>query len=251
MGGSVTSSVPTLHYRDSVTLAQVQNARHAQNIPPRLKDSLGVWLSDTRWGNFMGAERWRETLVMDLGRGSRLFPNLWGNLRHLTDDDITFLAWITAFARKNAALFAHRRVVGGDPFRNEVHGYAHGRGARGLVFVNNSHFASRPITLQLDSSLSLDGHSGTPVQVVTHFPDRRQLRQPDGTRFRLGNALTFWLRPFETLMLEVTPVVRTGARLPRRTLTAAQALDLGQALPLQTVDADPLLDVRFVDAALF
>src|ERR1019366_6200821 len=44
--------------------------------------------------------------------------------------------------------------------------------------------------------------------------------------------------------------VRTGARLPRRTLTAAQALDLGQALPLQTVDADPLLDVRFVDAAL-
>ena len=251
MEGSGTSSVPTLHYRDSVTLAQDQNARHAQNIPPRLKDSLGVWLSATRWGNFMGAERWRETLVMDLGRGSRLFPNLWGNLRHLTDDDVTFLAWITAFARKNAALFAHRRLVGGDPFRNEVHGYAHGRGARGLVFVNNSHFASRPITLRLDPALGLDARPGTPVQVVTHFPDRRQLRQQDGTRFQLGDPLMLWLRPFETLMLEVTPVVRTGVRLPRRVITDAQAAELGLALPLKTVDADPLLDVRFVDAALF
>jgi hypothetical protein len=251
MEGSGTSSVPTLHYRDSVTLAQDQNARHALNIPPRLKDSLGVWLSDTRWGNFMGAERWRETLVMDLGRGSRLFPNLWGNLRHLTDDDVTFLAWITAFARKNAALFAHRRVVGGDPFRNEVHGYAHSRGARGLIFLNNSHFTSRPVTVRLDPSLGLDARPGTSVQIITHFPDRRQLRQQDGTRFRLGDMLMFWLRPFETLMLEVTPVVRTGARLPRRVITDAQAAQMGVALPLKTVDADPLLDVRFVDAALF
>ena len=80
MEGSGTSSTPTLYYRDSVTLAQDQNASNARTIPPLLKDSLGVWLSDTRWGNFMGMERWRETLVMDLGRGSRLFPNIWGNL---------------------------------------------------------------------------------------------------------------------------------------------------------------------------
>lgn len=251
MEGSGTSNIPTLYYRDSVTLAQDQNAHHARTIPPRLKDSLGVWLSDTRWGNFMAGERWRESLVMDLGRGSRLFPNLWGNLRHLDADDGKFLAWITQFARKNAALFAHRRLVGGDPFRNEPYGYAHGRGAHGLVFLHNAHFATRSVSLSLGPALGLDAKPGTPVQVVAHFPERRQLRGRGGKRLQLGDTLEVPLRPFETLMLEITPALRTGAAWPRRTLTAAQAAKLGVALPLQSVPADPRLDVRFVEAAAF
>lgn len=251
MEGSGTSNIPTLYYRDSVTLAQDQNAHHARTIPPRLKDSLGVWLSDTRWGNFMGPERWRESLVMDLGRGSRLFPNLWGNLRHLDEDDVDFLAWITQFARKNAALFARRRLVGGDPFRNEAYGYAHGRGAHGLVFLHNAHFAARPVTLRLDATLGLDAKPGTPVQVVAHFPEPQQVRGPRGARPCLGDELVVTLRPFETLMLEVTPALRTGATWPRRALSPAQAGRLGLALPLRPTAADPRLDVRFVDAAAF
>ncbi len=251
MEGSGTSSTPTLYYRDSVTLAQDQNAHHARNIPPRMKDSLGVWLSDSRWGNFMGGERWRESLVMDLGRGSQLFPNLWGNLRHLNDEDVRFLAGITALARKHAALFTHRRLVGGDPFHNEVYGYAHGRGSRGFVFVTNTHFASRPLALRLDASLGLDAKPGTPVQVVAHFPERQQLRRADGKPHRLGDPLDLWLRPFETLMLEITPAAGTGARLPRRIISDAQAAALGVALPLESVAAEPWLDVNFADAAQF
>ena len=90
MEGSATSIFPTLYYRDSVTLAQDQNAQIAKNIPPIIKDSLGVWLADNRWGNFMGKERWREALVMDLGRGDLFFPNIWGNLYHLTSEDVDF-----------------------------------------------------------------------------------------------------------------------------------------------------------------
>jgi hypothetical protein len=251
MEGSGTSSTPTLYYRDSVTLAQDQNAHHARNVPPRMKDSLGVWLSDSRWGNFMGGERWRESLVMDLGRGSQLFPNLWGNLRHLNDEDVKFLAAITALARKNAPLFTRRRLVGGDPFRNEVYGYAHGRKAHGFVFVTNAHFASRPLALRLDGSLGLDAKPGTPVQVVAHFPARQQLRRADGKPHRLGDPLDLWLRPFETLMLEITPAARPGRSLPRRVITDAQAAALGVALPLEAVAAEPWLDVNFADAAQF
>jgi len=249
MEGSGTSNVPTLHYRDSVTLAQDQNAYHARLIPPRLKDSLGVWLSDTRWGNFMGGERWRESLVMDLGRGSRLFPNLWGNLRHLTDDDVDFLAWITALARKHAPLFTRRRQVGGDPFRNEPYGYAHGRGARGFVFLHNAHFTARPVALRLDASLGLDARPGTPVQVIARFPEEQRLVPSTGS-YRLGDALEVWLRPFETLMLEIAPA-RGASRLPRRDLSAAAAARLGATLALRPVDADPWLDVRFTEAAAF
>ncbi len=251
MEGSGTSNIPTLHYRDSVTLAQDQNAHHAKNIPPRMKDSLGVWLSDSRWGNFMGGERWRESLVMDLGRGSRLFPNLWGNLRHLNDEDVRFLAEMTALARKNAALFSNRRLVGGDPWRNEVYGYAHGRGARAYVFVSNVHFAARPLSVQLNASLGLDANPGTPVRVVSLFPERQQLLPTKGKTFRLGDKLDLQLRPFETLMLEIAPTVRGSARLPRRNITPKQAASLGIKLPPQPAPADPLLDMTFADAAQF
>lgn len=261
MEGSGTSNIPTLYYRDSVTLAQDQNAHHARTIPPRLKDSLGVWLSDTRWGNFMAAERWRESLVMDLGRGSRLFPNLWGNLRHLDDGDVDFLAWITRFAREHSALFTRRHLVGGDPFRNEPYGYAYGRGAHGLVFLHNANFVTQYVTFDLGPKLGLDGVAGTPVRVVAHFPERqvvpapgkaaRGKAAPDEAAWRIGGTLTVALRPFETLLLEITPDRRVGARWPRRVLTAAQAAKLGVALPLQPAPADPRLDVRFVDAAAF
>jgi hypothetical protein len=251
MEGSGTSSTPTLYYRDSVTLAQDQNAQHAKTIPPRLKDSLGVWLSDTRWGNFMGAERWRETLVMDLGRGSRLFPNLWGNLHDLSDDDVAFLAWITALARKNAALFQSRKTIPGDPFRNDVYGYAHARGSRGFLFFHNAHFTARRGVARLDASLGFTARAGTPVRMFAHFPDKQQLRRPDGTDYRVGDTLDVWLRPFETLMLEVAPAKGSRPRLPLRSLTDAQAAQFGSTLALTPTTLDPRMDLRFAEAAAF
>ncbi|MFI5356530.1 MAG: hypothetical protein ACHQ4G_04265 [Opitutales bacterium] len=250
MEGSGTSNVPTLYYRDSVTLAQDQNAQVARNIPPRLKDSLGVWLSNSRWGNFMGAERWRESLVMDLGRGSRLFPNIWSNLRELSDDDQRFLGWITTFARRHARLFRHRHLLGGDPFHNDVYGYAYGRGPQGLLFAYNDHFAARRLCIPLDASAGLDGRPGAPVEVVAHFPEAQRLRRPDGTGFRLGDSLDLWLRPFETLLLEVRPR-RAASRLPWRTLPRLVAADLGSALELRPTAPDPRLDMVFADAEAF
>lgn len=252
MEGSGASPIPTLYYRDSVTLAQDQNAFHAKTIPPLIKDSLGVWLSDSRWGNFMGMERWRESIVMDLGRGSRLFPNIWGNLYTLTDDDVTFLAWIQAFANKHAAYFQHRRTIPGDPFRNEVYGYAHGQGARSFLFLSNAHFASRPVTLTLDASLGLTARAGTKLALTTHFPEKKQLRRPGvGSKpWSVGDTVELWLRPFETLMLEVAPPAKSKP-LPARTLTAAQAAALGVSLTLRPIAPAERLDARFAGAADF
>ena len=250
MEGSGASAIPTLYYRDSVTLAQDQNAFHAKTIPPLVKDSLGVWLSDTRWGNFMGMERWRESIVMDLGRGSRLFPNLWGNLYTLTEDDVKFLAWIQAFANKHAAYFQNRRTIPGDPFRNEVYGYAHGKGTRSFLFLSNAHFASRKVTLMLDGSLGLEARAGTKLEVNSHFPDRKQLRNPGGNSWKLGEAAEVTLRPFETLMLEVAPAGK-AARLPARAVSTAQAADLGMALALRTIAPIERLDARFASTELF
>ena len=81
MEGSGTSWFPALYYRDSVNVHLDQSTQFAKYLPPLIKDSLGVWLSETRWGNYMGTERWRESLIMDLGRGNLLFAALG---RHLS-----------------------------------------------------------------------------------------------------------------------------------------------------------------------
>ncbi len=251
MEGSGTSPFPTLYYRDSVTLAQDQNAQVAKTIPPIAKDSLGVWLADNRWGNFMGKERWREALMMDLGRGNLLFPNLWGNLYHLTDDDVSFLARMNALAQQNESLFLRRRNILGDPFRNEVYGYAHGQGARGFFFLNNAHFAARRAELRLDATVGLEAKPGTPLHVISHFPERTRLLRPDGARFKVGDTLGVWLRPFEVLMLEVTPAGKGVSALPVRSISSQQAAELGAALAMRPTPLDARLDVRFADAGQF
>lgn len=249
--GSGTSSSPTLYYRDSVTLAQDHNAQYAKLVPPLVKDSLGVWLADTRWGNFMGKERWREALVMDLGRGSLLFPNLWGDLYLLDDDDVKFLAWIASLARRNDSVFLQRRIILGDPWRNEVYGYAHFSGAHGFLFINNAHFASRKAQLRLGASVGLEAEPGTPLQVVALFPERHRILREDGLPYRAGDTLDLWVRPFEVLMLEVRTSVRAATSLPVRRLTDEDAADLGIPLPLEAAPPDPGLDVQFVDAPRF
>jgi hypothetical protein len=251
MEGSATSAYPTLYYRDSVTLMQDQGAQYARNIPPLNKDSLGVWLADNRWGNFMGKERWREALVMDLGRGSLLFPNLWGDLYHLSDDDVDFLARLSTLAKQNDSLFLHRRKILGDPFRNEVYGYAHCQGARGFLFLNNAHFAARRAEVCLDAGIGLQAKPGTALQVVSHFPERARLLRPDGARFKAGDTLGVWLRPFEVLMLEVTPAAKAVAALPLRSVSRQQAAALGVALALRPATLDGRMDVRFADANTF
>jgi len=251
MEGSATSAFPALYYRDSVSVALDQNTQCARTIPPIVKDSLGLWLSDTRWGNFMAKERWREAIVMDLGRGSLLFPNIWGNLFHLEGDDVDFLAWIAALAKKEYRLFSRRRNILGDPFRNEVYGYAHCSGSRGFLFINNAHFTSRRAVVRLGAEIGLDARAGTPLGVRAHFPDRARLLRPDGKEFRLGDVLDVRLRPFETLMLEVGPAARLASRLPVRSVSAAQAAALGTALALRTIAPAPGTEVTFVDAAAF
>ncbi len=138
MEGSGTSQFPTLYYRDSVTLSLDQNTQFAGLIPPMNKDSLGIWLSQIRWGNFMGKERWREALVMDLGRGSLVFPQLWGDPNLLGEEDVRFLAEILALARANDRILQRPRRTFGDTWKNEPYGYAFGEGGRALVFCHNA-----------------------------------------------------------------------------------------------------------------
>jgi hypothetical protein len=251
MEGSGTSWFPTLYYRDSVTLNLDQGTQFAKTIPAANKDSLGVWLADIRWGNFMGVERWKEALVMDLGRGSLIFPQLWGDIHLLEDRDIEFLRQMNSLAKQNTSLFTHRRNILGDPWKNEVYGYSNVQGARGFLFINNVHFAARPAELHLGPALGLDAAPGTPVEIVSHFPERKRIAPADSGNFRIGDVATVWLRPFEVLMLEVAPPAAATSNLPHRDLSANAAANSGVSLALQHQPPAEWMDAHFVNAARF
>jgi len=223
MEGSGTSWYPSLYYRDSVTLSLDQSTRFARFVPPLLKDSLGVWLSQIRWANFMGKSRWRESLIMDLGRGNLMFPQLWGDPNLLNDNDLAFLAEIMAFARNREAILLRPRRDIGDAMKNDPYGYAFFDGARGLFFCHNMHFAARKMKLPL-------GLSGMPLQLTSYFPKKEELRAEDGSAFRAGGSADFWMRPFETLLLEIGPA--TANHLPRRRFAAPDAAEYGKNLTL-------------------
>ena len=221
MEGSGTSWFPTLYYRDSVTLNLDQSTQFAKTLPPINKDSLGVWLSDIRWGNFMGNERWKESLIMDLGRGSLLFPQIWGDINLLDDQEVDFLVEIDSLVKKNESLFLRRRNILGDPWKNEVYGYANVRGARGFLFINNVHFAARKARVAIGPGDRARSLSGTSLEIVSHFPEKKRIEKEDGSGFRAGDTAEVWVRPFEVLMLEVGPAGTASESLPKREVFAA------------------------------
>lgn len=246
MEGSGTSQFPTLYYRDSVTLSLDQNTQFARLIPPMNKDSLGIWLSQIRWGNFMGKERWREALVMDLGRGNLVFPQLWGDPNLLGESDIEFLARMIAFARTNEQLLERPRRLLGDTWKNEPYAYAFCQGARGLLFCNNAHFTARSLDLRLDASVGISANTGTPLYLTTHFPERSQIVSDAGL-FLAGQTAPIWLRPFETMLLEISP---GKPELPPRP-AEAQLAQYGAKLDLTSCDPAPWMNLKFADGERF
>ena len=235
--GSGTSWYPTLYYRDSVTLALDQSTVFAKLIPPLLKDSLGVWLSQIRWANFMGKQKWREAVVMDLGRGNLMFPQLWGDPNLLNDGDLHFLSEMMALTRENEQVLLRPRHNIGDVWKNEPYGYAYFDGGHGFLFCNNVHFTARKLVMPLAPEIGFSASPGTPVQVTSIFPERAELVAENGSPFQSGAAAEIWLRPFETLLLEIG--APTAKDLPRRQLTASGAAEYGTGLQLEKADRMP------------
>ena len=250
MEGSGTSWFPTLYYRDSVTLNLDQSTQFAKATPPINKDSLGVWLADTRWGNFMGNERWKEGLIMDLGRGNLLFPQIWGDIYLLNDRDVNFLADMTSLVKKNEALFLKRNTFG-DPWKNEVYGYAYFLGPHGFLFVANFHFASRKAAFNLGPALGMKATAGAPVQIISHFPERNRLIRENGAGYKAGETAEVWVRPFEILMLEVTSDEKAAESLPVRQISSPQAANLGVSLSLESIPQAGWMAMEFADQARF
>ncbi len=142
---------------------------------------------------------------MDLGRGSLLFPQIWGDLYSFDDRDVAFLARIQKLAKQNETILSRQKRILGDPWKNEVYGYAYFQGGHGLIFMNNVDFQARKTRLSLDERIGLKASPGTRLRMIEHFPDRAELVKEGQAPLESGQTLDVWLRPFEVALWEIVP----------------------------------------------
>jgi hypothetical protein len=206
MEAATPADIPSLVMRQSVTVSLDQGADYAwDRVPLPSQDSLGVWISDTRWGNWMKTEGWRDAWVMDIGRGS-LLVQLWGDVALFDGQDIDFLERMSAWIRQDGPLLAHTRRILSDPWSGDPYGYAHGDGSRAMLVCHNPGFADRTISLPLDATCGLSVGDGARRYLVRRLhPTTAECTLPDNLVLTAGATLTLSLSSFQVVMLQIEP----------------------------------------------
>ncbi len=155
MEGSTPSPFPSRLTRQSVTISLDEGHDYQwDNMPLIGQDSLGVWLSNTRWASWMGSEGWRPAWIMDFIRGN-MMHQLWGDLSFLNEEDLQFMAAIAAWTKENSDLLKHPQRILGSPWRAQPYGYAccdgehkgEHKGDRGVIAINNPQFENNTVQI--------------------------------------------------------------------------------------------------------
>jgi hypothetical protein len=151
------ASRPARSWRAAVGVTADQAIAHAPLLPLSLQDSLGVWIGNVPWANFMGRDDWRSAFLLDLGRGSALL-SLWGDLGLFDAADIRFLAAALELERLTRETFDRTRRIGGDPWRFEPYGYIQPTvDGRSVVTLFNPSFEPRKLTVDREQLGGIEG----------------------------------------------------------------------------------------------
>ncbi len=212
------SMYPTLYERDSVMLSMDQAHQYRHDVPPRGRDSLGVWMG-TGWAGF-GHERWLENLIMDVSRGHGIL-HLWADIRTFSAEEAMILSRMAKVFKDHPDCFANSRPIIGDPWKGEPYGYSCSNGGRAFIAVNNPAWLDRRIDLRLDESIGLA--PGGDLELYRHAPGPARMRAARSS-WRFGETVSWSMRPFEVVLLELVPA-KKGPALPGPWQEASLAVD--------------------------
>jgi hypothetical protein len=174
--------------------------RYCRDVPALGKDSLGVWLSNWWWNSSIGKERWQNAFVMDICRGSML-AQPWSDHDWLTPLERHEIAELIAILRAYPECFRTSRLVVGDPLNNEPYGYSCASGERAFVALNNPTWDDVTVRLKLGAEIGLP--DGKEWNLYRRYPSPARLVNGEGSSF--SGAISYALRPFEVMLLEVVP----------------------------------------------
>jgi hypothetical protein len=238
MEGSTPCELPSRLIRQSVTVALDQGHDWNWDTMPLIgQDSLGVWLSNTRWGSWMGAQGWREAWLMDFVRGN-MMHQLWGDVSLLDNDDVEFLATISRWTSKNSDLLRHPKRILGSPWRAEPYGYACCDGDRGVIVINNASFAASQVRVPFDTTIGLAPADSTKRYEVRWIYNDGSVKNQKTQVVAAGGLLPVNLGSFEACMAEIGPAP-ANARTTAESMIPIVAEQNGpQRIPARFVQMD-------------
>lgn len=205
MEGSTPSDFPTRILRQSITLSYDQAVEHAWDLVPlACGDSLGVWISEWRWANYIKREGWQDAWVMEIARGSLLYQ-LWGNLSFFNDSDFDFLEFIAKWLSDKSFMLQYPKRIFGDPWKAETYGYSYFDGENGAIFIYNPSFDNRVVDLTLANQLDLLGTNEVKIYEITEvYSCEGPNLDPLPLHLSGSEQYDLMLEPFEVKLLQVS-----------------------------------------------
>jgi hypothetical protein len=198
--GASFAAFPAPRARDSTTRRLDQARWVVKDLPPLGWDTLGVWLSDWAWNSRIGKSRWQSGVVMDMCRG-HLLAQIWSDPGWLSPPERREMADFASLLQSGAERFRNCRFIYGNPWKNEPYGYVCPDGKRAFVAINNGIWSDRTFDLELNSAWGLP--DGKRWDVYRWYPHPARLLPAD--RRSLMRRCQVALRPFEIVLLEITP----------------------------------------------
>ena len=204
MEGSTPSDFSTRILRQSITLSYDQAVEHAWDLVPlACGDSLGVWISEWRWANYIKREGWQDAWIMEIARGSLLYQ-LWGNLSFFDQSDFDFLEFISKWLNGKSYLLKYPKRILGDPWRGQAYGYSYFDSEDGAIFIYNPSFEDCEIQMTLADQLSFEeSDTGQMYEVSEIYGLRGPNLSPVASHLTRNDLIEIVLKPFEVKLLQL------------------------------------------------
>lgn len=189
-----------MSYRDLHFYRMYNQGRHL--VPPSAMMTHGII-----HGRYckLGGDRetlreWADNAVMYYSRGVQL-KELYITPEMVPDDWWPALGETTRWAVDNTRLLEKTIMVGGDPSKGEVHGYAHWLGDRGLLCLRNPGLQDQGVRIPFDKSVQYRGPAGRPYRGRVIYPYVEALPQ----RFTSGEPLVVAVPGCTVMVIELEP----------------------------------------------
>jgi len=145
---------------------------------------------------------WQDHVMMNLGMGT-MHLELYISPSIMSDKELAFLGEKVRWWVDNASIFAHTRMISGNPHLGEVYGYAHfpqddQPPYKGFIFIRNPSLERKAAKIQLDDSIDLP-EGARNVRLKKVYPGG----ESSAGELSRGAMLSQELKPLETRVLEV------------------------------------------------
>ena len=171
----------------------------AKDYPDLSWDSLGIALSDWRWNNRLGSDKWQEGVLMDICRGSMLL-HIWSDNDCMPVNDRPQMAEFINLLKASPECFRNPHAIG-NPFKDDWWGYCCTDGRKAMIAIDNGSWEDQLVTLELNSLWGLA--DDVEWDIYCWYPDHVKYKSATGNSFGAKGKIA--IRPFTAILLEIVP----------------------------------------------